>query len=488
MQKRLIIFFTALSYCLSSFAQGSDNIAGIDNYLQQKVKEGFTGGMLIIKDGKPVLMKGYGFANREKQVPFTEKTLACMGSITKAYTAVAILKLYEEGKLKLSDPLSKFFTDVPEDKAGITIHQLLTHSAGFRDFFENDGGDYAVLPKEAFLKRAFSEPLLFSPGSKSVYTNVGMSVAAAIIEKISGMSYEAFLQQRLFTPAAAINIGYHYPVKDEKLLAIGYDKGQYWGTLQQRFKDAGGGPYWNLLGNGGLYISLEDMYAWVTAIDKNKVLKAETTALMFTPHIVEDGTNGNYSFGYGCNISKSRRGTKVIDNGGSNRIYHARLLRLPEDGVTMYMVSTDNSLNANQLMPNITQLYFTGKIETDFTKQQRRFESAEAETIYKIITEKGADHFMVNYAASLKSKGIELNDDMVLLNVGNILTEEEKTDEAFALYKVYTKEFPNIVVAWNELGFLYKLKGDKASAKKCFEKALELRPSNERAKKALAEL
>ncbi|MEO7310496.1 MAG: serine hydrolase [Chitinophagaceae bacterium] len=489
MIRKSLVLLTAIISCYAHIAaQGNENTTLIDNYLEKKVKDGFTGGLLIIKDGRPLLMKGYGFANREKQIQFTEKTLACMGSITKAYTATAILKLYEQGKLKLSDPLSNFFPNVPNDKAGITIHQLLTHSSGFREFLENDGGDYEVLPKEDFLKRAFAQPLAFVPGSKSVYTNVGMSVAAAIVEKVSGIGYATFLQQQLFIPAGTKHIGYQYPVTNEDAIAIGYDKGQYWGTLQQRFQKNGGGPYWNLLGNGGLYISLEDMYTWVMAIEKNKVLKSETKDLMFTPQIVEDGTNGSSSFGYGCNISKSRRGTKLIDNGGSNGIYHARLVRLPEEGVMMYMVSTDNTLNTNQLLPNVTQLYFTGTIETDFTQQQQRFETEAAKTIYTIIIEKGADNFLANYAVELQKKGLTLDDDMILLNVGNVLTEEKKLEEAMALYKVYTTAFPNIVFAWNELGFLYKMKGDKPNARKCFEKALVIRPSNARAKKALEEL
>lgn len=155
----------------------NDTCKTIDKYLSQLATErNFSGGLLIIKEGKKIFSKGYGWANKEKNIPFTPSTLASMGSITKAFTAAAIMKLTEQGKLSVNDSLKKFFPNVPPDKANITIHQLLTHSSGFHEFLKEDGGDYEKINTEEFLKRAFSEPLSFKPGEKAVYTNVGMSI------------------------------------------------------------------------------------------------------------------------------------------------------------------------------------------------------------------------------------------------------------------------------------------------------------------------
>ena len=108
----------------------NDTCKAIDKYLTQLATDkSFSGGLLIIKDGKKIFSKGYGWANQEHKIPFTPSTLASIGSITKAFTAAAIMKLYEQKKLSISDPLKKFFPNVPPDKAAITIHQLLTHSA-----------------------------------------------------------------------------------------------------------------------------------------------------------------------------------------------------------------------------------------------------------------------------------------------------------------------------------------------------------------------
>ena len=145
----------------------NDNCPIIDNYLQKLANEqNLSGGLLIIKDGKQLLSKGYGWADKANKIPFSPSTLASMGSITKAFTATAIMKLVEQNKLTVEDKLSKFFPTVPADKANITIHQLLTHSSGFQEFLKDDGGDYEVIKTEEYLKRAFSEPLSFKPSEK----------------------------------------------------------------------------------------------------------------------------------------------------------------------------------------------------------------------------------------------------------------------------------------------------------------------------------
>ena len=205
---------------------------------------------------------------------------------------------------------------------------------------------------------------------------------------------------------------------------------------------------------------------------------------MFTPHIVEENTNGHYSFGYGCNISKSRRNTKVIDNGGSNGIYFARMLRFPEEGVVCYMVSSEQSAPTEKVLPNVMQLYFNGKIKTDRFTEKPMFEHPMALKVYNLLIFKGADVFEQN----LKSEGIQIEDDMVLLEAGQKLMDENKTAEALALFEYYTKTFPNIVVAKNNLGDLYRMKGDKEKAIACYKAALKVRPGNPRAIEELKKL
>ena len=457
----------------------------IDQYLTNLTTEkDFSGGLFILKDGKKIFSKGYGWANKAAKIPFTSATLASMGSITKAFTATGIMYLVEQGKLSVNDPLKKFFPDVPADKANITIHQLLTHSSGFHEFLENDGGDYEKIGTAEYLKRAFSEPLSFKSGEKAVYTNVGMSILGIIIEQVSGMEYESFLKKHLFTPLSIPAIGYHSVDLKNDNIAHGYQNGKDWGTIPQHIAAVGTEPYWNLKANGGLEASLDDMAIWANAFTNNTILKKETIEKMFSPHIVEEGTNGNYAFGYGCNISKSRRNTKLIDNGGSNGIYFARMIRLPEEGVVFYMVTNEKNINTNMVLPNVTQLYFTGKIQQDALAMQPKFETPMAAKIYTILTENKP----IDLGEALKKENIEVDDDMILLDVGQKLMEEKKANEALLLYQFYTKSFPKIIVAWNDMGDVYLMKSDKVNAKKCFEQALALRPNNPRAKENLERL
>ena len=463
----------------------NDTCKLIDNYLTQlAIDKHFSGGLLIIKEGKKIFSKGYGWADKERKIPFSPTTLASLGSITKAFTATAIMKLYENGKLSLDDSLIEYFPGIPHGKAGITIRQLLTHSSGFHEFLHDDQGDYEKLDKQDFLKRAFNEPLAFKPGTKAVYTNVGMSILAVIVEQVSGMDYEAYMKKYLFEPNRIMDIGYHFPISVHDTIAHGYRNGQDWGTHQIHFQEAGGGPYWNLKGNGGLEASLNDMYFWANAFSYHTVLSKENIQKMFTGQILEDDTDGRSYFGYGCNISKSRRQTKMIENGGSNGIYFARMVRLPVENIVFYMVTNESSINTNMVLPNITQLYFTGTISQDTATVQQHFGTPMANAIYKIITEKKP----TDLAKELEQNKIAVEDDMVLLDVGQKLMEERKAEEALVLYKYYTKTFPKIVVAWNDLGDVYQMLNKKEEAIECYNTALKLRPENQRAKDNLKKL
>ena len=283
--------------------------------------------------------------------------------------------------------------------------------------------------------------------------------------------------QNLFTPNGVKSISYCYPVRAGEEIAHGYQNGKDWGTHQQHFEQAGGGPYWNLKANGGLEASLNDMYTWINSITNHKVLQDSSIAQMFTPHIQEDGYNGRSSFGYGCNISKSRRNTVVIDNGGSNGIYFARLIRFPEEKLVFYMVTNESSMNTNMVLPNVSQMYFTGAISQDATNGGTKFNTPQSKAIYELLTKNKT----TNLAQELDKAGISVDDDMILLEVGEKLISEHKPDEALVLYKFYTTKFPKIIVAWNDLGDVYQMKNDKKAAISCYQQALKLRPGNPRA-------
>jgi CubicO group peptidase (beta-lactamase class C family) len=257
-------------------AQGRGEDAGIakaDSALRALERQGLSAVVLIAKNGSVALAKGYGLANRAQRTPMSPSTVVQIGSNTKDFTAVAILQLSDAGRLRLTDSLGRFFDDVPADKRGITVRHLLNHRAGFPLAI---GRDWDVVTREEFLKRAMATPLLFTPGDSMSYSNPGYSLLAAIIEKVSGTSYDEYVASHIAQPAGLRETGYLLPRFDVARLAHGYRNGEDMGTFLER-PHATDGVYWNLRGNGGMLSTVGDMLKFYHALFDTDVLLAPAT-------------------------------------------------------------------------------------------------------------------------------------------------------------------------------------------------------------------
>ena len=175
-----------------------------DAYLSRLEALGYSGGLAVVKGGETVVLKGYGRADREASVPMSSDSVFNLGSITKPFTAAAVLRLQELGRLKTSDPVSRFFDGVPEDKAAITLEHLLTHSSGLESDF---GTDYEPTTREEYVRRALASKLRFAPGQGYEYANAGYSLLAAVVEKVTGRDYEAALVELVLKPAGMTETG-----------------------------------------------------------------------------------------------------------------------------------------------------------------------------------------------------------------------------------------------------------------------------------------
>ena len=209
----------------------------LDEYLSRLETLGYSGGLAVVKGGETVLLKGYGQADREGGIPMRPDSVFNLGSITKPFTAAAILRLQELGKLKTSDPVSRFFDGVPEDKAGITLEHLLTHSSGLESDFSPT--DYEATTREEYARRALASKLLFPPGQGYEYANAGYSLLAAVIEKTTGKDYETALGELVLKPAGMTETGYKAPRWDAARVAHGYRGGEDWGTILARIEEPG---------------------------------------------------------------------------------------------------------------------------------------------------------------------------------------------------------------------------------------------------------
>jgi len=327
--------------------------AKLDRYLRQLAGYGFSGAVLAAQHGQIVLDRGYGLADRAESTPFTADTLFDVASISKPFTAAAVLRLEMQGKLKVEDPLARFFPQAPADKAGITLHQLLTHTAGLP---ESLGLEYEPLTRQAFLQRIFSTPLLRPPGSRFFYSNAGYSLLAAVVETVSGRPFGDFLRDELFLPAGMRHTGYLPDAHDRQLLAHGYTGDEDWGTPLDH-PQAPDGPWWNLRGNGGILTTAGDLYRWHEALRGDAVLSAAERAKYEAPQVPE-GSAPYPRYAYGWSVSKSPTGRRELSHVGGNGVFMSDFRRYPDDGAALVVASNSIGYSAIAIADQIERRLF----------------------------------------------------------------------------------------------------------------------------------
>lgn len=269
----------------------------VDNYLNNLSENlQFSGSVLISIKGDLIINKGYGMANFELDVPNTAETKLRLASLTKQFTAAAILQLVERNLLSLEDTLDKFISDYPDgDK--VTIHHLLNHSSGIFNH-TNDENFHKFMRNRATIEELIdtfkNKPFDFNPGEKYSYSNSGYILLGYIIEKISGKTYEEFIQENIFDKIPMNNSGYDNHEKIIKNRAHGYV------SVNGSFRN---GDFIDMsipYAAGALYSTVEDMHKWNNALFDEKVINRSSLDLMLKEHIkVED----NKYYGYGIGVS-----------------------------------------------------------------------------------------------------------------------------------------------------------------------------------------
>jgi len=332
-------------------------IADTRTYIKRLEKLGFAGVVLVAKGGAPLFAEGFGLADRERGLRWTPATVSCTGSITKQFTGAAILKLEEDKRLNVTDPITLYFKDVPADKAQITLHQLLTHSSGLGDPEGID--DYDPVPLAEYVRRVLAQPLLFAPGAGYTYSNANFSLLGAIIEKLSGLSYEAFVRERLFLPSEMYETGYILPQWGDGRMAQGYQAGELWGTVLGH-PMAADGPHWALRANGGIHSTAYDMLRWSRALLDGRVLSPESMKKLWAPHVSE---GGDTFYGYGWSIAKAPDGTKIVTHNGGNGIFFADLAIVPDAGLVVYLMTNviAETRVANALLEQLGMRFLAGQ-------------------------------------------------------------------------------------------------------------------------------
>ena len=324
----------------------------LDDHLSQLVCKGFSGVVLVTKRGKILLAKGYGYSDREKRIPVTTETVFPIGSVTKQFTAAAVAKLEMQGKLQFTDPITKYFKDVPPEKSKITIHQLLTHSSGIPSEI---GSCTQIKTRDEFVGMGLNAPLDFEPGTKYHYSNSGYDLLAVIVELAAGVPFEEYISENLFKSVGMKQTGIYVPKYSLENIVIGYRDGKRWGTVYEKLlrydypnKKLSGVYGFELCGRGSglIFSTINDLYKWHKQFEGERVFTKAAKEKIFTPHIRE-GEGASSFYGYGWAIFPTPRKTKLIThNGGVNDVFEADFHRYVDEDVVFVIMT--NSLYSEQ--------------------------------------------------------------------------------------------------------------------------------------------
>lgn len=251
--------------------------------------------LLVVRDGKSIVRRSWGLADVERHVAATAATNYRLASVTKQFTAAAILLLAQDDKLDLSDKASRYLPSLPKAAQSITIHQLLTHTSGLVDYEDlmDDTATRQVHDRDVLELLSHKDSLYFAPGTSYRYSNSGYSLLSLIVERVSGKTFATFLDDRIFAPLGMNNTVAHQDGLDVvSHRAFGYKlKDSAWTRKDQSTTSA-------VLGDGGIYSSIDDMAKWNAAQYDERLLKEKWRRVAFTPHTPTDVTGTSYGFGW----------------------------------------------------------------------------------------------------------------------------------------------------------------------------------------------
>jgi CubicO group peptidase (beta-lactamase class C family) len=354
----------AVSAFLGSAAQAQapddkNLAASIDKLAAAAIASGESPGLevAVVKNGKPVLVKGYGFADLEQHVPVSNNSVFRIGSVTKQFTAVALLLLAEEGKLSLQDKLSKYYPNFPHAN-DITLDEMLHHTSGIYNYtaapnFAVDGMIHRSTDEMVEFIGKLPKTQDFEPGTSWSYSNSAYFILGGVVEKVSGESLAKVFKTRFFTPLGMT----HTALDDETEIVAGRTRG-YAGAGPGKFTNAAFISMSIPGGAGSIRSTASDLAAWNAALYGGKILKPASLAAMLTPGKLSDGENSSVAmakmmaaagapaagasakkeYGYALMLSQED-GHRKIDHGGGIYGFSASLSEFPDDKTTVVVLS-----------------------------------------------------------------------------------------------------------------------------------------------------
>jgi CubicO group peptidase (beta-lactamase class C family) len=346
-----LIWAFSLAVLLCSLCRAQDTVdAKVDDFVRGEMQSqhipGFS--LLVNKDGKMAMAKGFGLANVEHQVPVKPETIFQSGSVGKQFTATAVMLLVEDGKVGLDDTISKYLTNVPPSWDNIRVRHLLTHTSGLGDY-PSDFDLRRDYTEDQLLAKVTTTPLKFQPGEKWSYSNLGYLTLGILISKVSGKFYGDVLQERIFKPLGMTTARIISEANIITNRAAGYRlvdgqlKNQEWVS-----------PTMNSTGDGSLYLTVYDLAKWDASLYAEKILKRSSLDQMWTPVTLNDGKTHPYGFGW---FVVEVRGHRLIHHGGSWQGFHCDIQRYVDDKLTIIGFDNLAQSNLEKIIRGVAAIY-----------------------------------------------------------------------------------------------------------------------------------
>ncbi len=473
------LLFSLLWQVSPAFAADTpDHPAKIDKLMAQYAECcSFTGTVLVSDHDKIIFKKGYGLANREWNIPNTPDVKFRLGSITKQFTSMLIMQQVAKGTIKLDGHLSDYLPYYRKDTGSkVSISQLLSHTSGIPSytddpkFFEDVSPNY--YPVDDFVKKFCSDDLQFEPGTKFHYDNSGYFLLGAILEHVTGKSYETLLKENILTPLGMNDSGYDHYADILPKRASGY---------QQVLAGVVNAPYLDMAlpyAAGSLYSTVEDLYKWDQALYTDKLIPSDLKQKLFTPNLEH--------YGYGWDIraipdGEPEAGQTVLSHGGGINGFNTIEQRYLDDHDLIVIFNNTPGAPLGEMAKGIHAILYN--LEPAAPKR-----SLVHDLGYTIV-KRGVDAAIAQYHELKRTNPKDYDfDERPLNQLGYMLLEKDRTSDAIAIFKLNAEEYAKSSNVYDSLAEAYAKNGQNQLAIDNYRKSLELDPKNENAAKKLKEL
>ncbi|MBS1719578.1 MAG: beta-lactamase family protein [Armatimonadetes bacterium] len=323
----------------------------VDDLVLHEMKKSGVPGMsvAVIRNGKVIKLKGYGYANVEHQIKVTPSTVFEIGSVGKLFTASLVMKLVEAGKVKLDESIRTYLPEAPMAWDKVTVRHMLAHTSGIPRDFPNRIDRQTDITEAELIKTLRDIPLEFAPGEKWSYSNVGYVTLGYMCSKVSGKPRGELLSELLFKPAGMATARIISDSEIVKNRAAGYfiNDGKF---LNQPWEP----PTSRAAGSSGVYVSLTDMVKWNAALDEDKVLSSHIKKQMWASGVLKDGSKTDYGFGWMVPVIN---GHTYMGHSGGMPGFAASYRRFPDDHLAVIVLANSNTPDPHRLSRKIATLY-----------------------------------------------------------------------------------------------------------------------------------